>query len=156
MGGNEKFKEQEKIVAPEQEKFITVDFDGLESFLDTHRSKTLVVNFWATWCAPCIKELPAFEELGERYRDKEVLVILVSLDFPNQLERLAAFIEKHNLQSQIVFLNDPNENTWISKVDPKWSGAIPATLMINKGERKFYERPFNYTELESVLRANMN
>src|SRR5690554_3326630 len=63
-----------------------VDFSGLEKYLTTTTEKTYVVNFWATWCAPCIKELPYFEDLNKNYSDKNVEVILVSLDFPHVYE----------------------------------------------------------------------
>ena len=47
--------------------------------------KVYLIDFWATWCKPCIKELPAFEELNARYQDKGLKVVLVSLDFPDIL-----------------------------------------------------------------------
>lgn len=136
--------------------FKTVDFEGLEEYLKNDTSETVVVNFWATWCAPCIKELPAFEKLNKEFESQDVSVILVSLDFPSQLEHLKSFIKKKNLQSDVVFLNDPNENEWISKVDTNWSGAIPATLMLTNNRRFFYERSFTYDELESTVRSHIN
>ena len=59
----------------------------LESRIENAKDTTLVINFWATWCKPCIEELPCFEELRERYIGQNVLVILVSLDFKSQLEK---------------------------------------------------------------------
>lgn len=132
----------------ENEEIEVYNFDQLETVLSSNSDKTLVVNFWATWCKPCIKELPYFEEVQSTYQE-DVKVILVSLDFPNKLEsQLIPFVSKKNLQSQVVLLNDPYENEWIPKVDSTWSGAIPATLIIDKGKRKFYERSFTKEELE--------
>jgi thiol-disulfide isomerase/thioredoxin len=129
------------------------DFNGLQKYLNTTSDKTYVVNFWATWCSPCIKELPFFEELNKNYSSKNVEVILVSLDFPNKYETsLKPFIKEKNLQSKVVALNDTDSNTWIPKVSEDWSGAIPATLIFNKEKRLFYEQSFTYTELENEIK----
>jgi thiol-disulfide isomerase/thioredoxin len=129
-----------------------IDYNGLEAILTKNDDKTYIVNFWATWCKPCVEELPAFEKLYEAYKDKNVVLVLVSLDFPNKLEsRVLPFIEKNQLKGKVVLMGDPNQNTWIPKVSPEWSGAIPATVIYNKNNRKFYEQSFDYTTLETEL-----
>lgn len=128
------------------------DFQGIEKFLTTTDDKVYVVNFWATWCAPCIKELPYFEKLNKEYSDK-LDVILISLDFPKNYDsKLKPFIQKHQLKSRVMALNDPDANTWIPKVDKSWSGAIPATLIFNKDKRQFYEQTFTYEQLETEVK----
>lgn len=130
------------------------DYEGLQPFLNRNDDKTYVINFWATWCAPCVKELPYFEKLNANYKDKNVEVVLVSLDFPRHYEKkLKPFIKKHNLQSNVIALDDPDQNKWIPAINKDWSGAIPATIIYNKDERKFYERSFNYEELETELQT---
>ena len=129
------------------------DFNGLQKYLSTTTDKIYVVNFWATWCAPCVKELPYFEELNYKYANKNVEVILVSLDFPNKYEsKLKPFIISKNLKSKVVALNDVDSNSWIPKVHETWSGAIPATLIFNKNKRQFYEQSFTYDELETEVK----
>ncbi|MFD2915722.1 TlpA disulfide reductase family protein [Psychroserpens luteus] len=130
------------------------NYDELEKYLTSKDdSKTYVINFWATWCAPCVKELPYFEELNANYSNQNVEVILVSLDFPKQIEtKLIPFLEKKDLKSEVVVLDDVDSNTWIPKVNKDWSGAIPATVIYNKSKTKFYERSFNYQELEKELK----
>jgi thiol-disulfide isomerase/thioredoxin len=130
-----------------------LDYNGLEPYLNQTDDKTYVVNFWATWCAPCIKELPHFEELNKNYKNKNVEVILVSLDFPGQYEKkLKPFIKAHNLQSKILVLDDVDQNTWIPKINEHWDGAIPVTIIYHKDKRKFYDRTFTYAELETELK----
>ena len=129
------------------------DFEGFKTFLDKSDDKTYVINFWATWCGPCVKELPYFEQLHANYKNKDVEVILVSLDFPHVYEtKLKPFILKHELKSRVIVLNDGNENKWINAVDASWSGAIPATIIYNKNERKFFERSFTFEELEAEVK----
>lgn len=130
------------------------DFSAFEPLINKDDGKTYIVNFWATWCKPCIKELPAFESINEKYGDKGVEVILVSLDFSEKLEsQVVPFVEKHGLESDVVLLDDVDSNSWIPKVSENWSGAIPATLIYNNNERKFYEGSFTYEELETELKT---
>lgn len=135
------------------EDLIIVDFEGLKPYLNKEDDKTYIVNFWATWCAPCIKELPYFEEINAKYKNDNVEVILVSLDFPHQYDsKLKPFIKENNLQSKIVVLDDVDMNTWIPKVDENWDGAIPVTIIYNKDKREFYDQTFTYDILENELK----
>ena len=129
------------------------DFNGIEKFLNQQDEKVYVVNFWATWCAPCVKELPHFEALNKNYKDKNVEVLLISLDFPKQYEKkLKPFIIEHNLQSKVLVLDDADMNTWIPKVNEDWDGAIPVTIIYNKDRRQFYNSMFTYSELETEVK----
>lgn len=134
-----------------------VDFEGLKPYLNKTDDKIYIVNFWATWCAPCVKELPYFEAITKKYQHNEVEVILVSLDFPRQFEtKLKPFIESKQLQSKVIALNDTDMNTWIPQVDESWSGAIPATIIYHKKNRKFYEKSFTEKELQTELQQFLN
>jgi len=134
-------------------KLEILDFNGLEPYLNKKGNKIYVVNFWATWCAPCIKELPHFEDINAKYKNDNVEVILISLDFPHQYEsKLKPFIKEHNLQSKIVVLDDVDMNTWIPKVNENWDGAIPVTIIYNKDKREFYDQTFTYESLENELK----
>ena len=125
-----------------------VDFDGLYSKIDLSVDKTYVINFWATWCAPCVKELPYFEEVNKRSQDKNTEVILVSLDFPSQIEtKLKPYLKKNKIKSKVILLDDSKMNTWVPKVSEKWDGGIPATLIVNSSNYNFYPKPFKKEEL---------
>jgi thiol-disulfide isomerase/thioredoxin len=135
-----------------------LDYNGLEPLMQKDNDTTYVVNFWATWCKPCVEELPYFEQVTEMYRDQKVKVLLVSLDFKKQIEtKLLPFIAKHKLQSDVVVLYDNDADTWIPKVSPDWSGAIPATVVYRGSERQFYEKSFhNFSELNDIVKTFLN
>jgi|TARA_A200000113_G_scaffold223732_2_gene240021 thiol-disulfide isomerase/thioredoxin len=129
----------------------TLHYTELKPLLNQKGDDLYVVNFWATWCAPCIKELPYFEALNQR---EDVEVLLVSLDFPKHKEsRLLPFIKKNNLKSKLVLLDDTNENYWINDIHPNWSGALPATLIYTKKQRGFYEQSFTKEELFTLVES---
>ena len=126
-------------------KIPIYDFDSLEPLLYTKTNTTHIINFWAMWCAPCVKELPVFEQYQKDHPEVEVL--LVSLDFPEDIEtKLKPFLKKKGIATRVVLLDDPDANSWIDKIDPNWSGAIPFTIIFNNKERAFYERAFENSE----------
>ncbi|AWI27252.1 hypothetical protein HYN49_09410 [Flavobacterium pallidum] len=142
-----------KIYEKDGVRVPAYDFKSLEYFLNKKNDTTYVVNFWATWCAPCVAELPHFEKLNALYKNRKVKVLLVSLDMRKKIEsNLIPFIKRKNLKSDVIFLDDLNANEWIGKVDAGWSGAIPATVIFNKTERKFYEQSFTFDALENELK----
>jgi thiol-disulfide isomerase/thioredoxin len=131
-----------------------VEFDGVEPLLHKQTDTLYVVNFWATWCAPCVKEIPYFEKIASEFENRKLKVILINLDFPNHYEsRLLPFVQSNGIKSKIVMLDDPDANRWINQVDPRWSGSIPATLIYNKYERKFFEQEFTFQELKDAVTA---
>ncbi len=112
-----------------------------------------VINFWATWCAPCVKELPYFEKLN--HDNKNVQVLLVSMDYdldPNP-EKVKRFIERKKLQSKVVILAEENPSEWIDKIDKNWTGALPSTLVINaaSNKRKLIQGELKEGELEKLI-----
>ncbi len=134
----------------------TYTFEELNPLLHKQTDTVYLVNFWATWCAPCVKELPAIEHLAEEFNNKPFKVLLVSLDIPGQIEsRLIPFIEKHGVQSEVVLLDEPDFNKWIDLVEKNWSGAIPASLIYGKDFRDFYEQSFSYSELKDLVATKL-
>lgn len=120
-------------------------------------SKTpLIVNMWATWCVPCIEELPYFlEELKDHKKDG-LQLILVSLDFKESFpETINKFIDKRKIKTTVLWLDETDADYFCPRIDPKWSGAIPATLFINnkKSYRKFIEEQISHDELKKEIKA---
>jgi thiol-disulfide isomerase/thioredoxin len=106
----------------------------------------LVINFWATWCKPCVQELPAFDSLSTSKNTCQV--ILVSLDFKEDIDKkVNPFLKKNNIVSECVLLDEINGNDYINKISEKWSGAIPATIFIGKEKTIFEERKLKLIDL---------
>lgn len=140
-----------------QVKLLTLS--ELEQRIAKGKDTTYVVNFWATWCGPCVEELPNFEKLQQENLKKPLKVILMSLDFKSKLKSaVVPFVAKHKIKSAVYVVNEPDQQAFIERVDSKWSGALPATLIINtnKNVRSFYAKDFVYRELTKTIETLIN
>jgi thiol-disulfide isomerase/thioredoxin len=136
------------------QKVTVVKYNDLEKLRQLPHDTLYVVNFWATWCKPCIKELPYFEAVNKQYKDQPVRVVLVSMDAPQDLEkRVHPFVQKRALQSRLLLLDESDPNSWIDRLEPKWSGAIPATMLFNNKRKQyeFVERELSEDELQKLI-----
>ena len=125
-----------------------LNIDQLNERIKNGKDSTYVVNFWATWCAPCIKELPHFEKLNAAYKNEKLAVLLVSVDFKSKLNSaVIPFVKRKNIKSQVFLLNEDDPQKYIDRIDKTWSGSIPATLFIKGDKRKFIESEFTYEQL---------
>lgn len=123
--------------------------------LTEQSEKILVVNFWATWCAPCIHELPLFERLNRENKNVEVLLVSMDYDLDTDLAKVDRFIARKKVQSKVLFLTAENPNSWIDKIEKRWSGALPATLVINTktNKRQFVQGEVGEGQLEKLIEA---
>lgn len=129
-----------------------IKFDAFQRILESTSNQVQVINFWATWCAPCVKELPLFEKLNAENRPG-IKVMLISLDFADKVEKVNLFLSRKHIKSEVLLLDEIDYNSWIDKVEKNWSGAIPATLIINPvtGKRKFVEKELQDGDLEKMI-----
>lgn len=130
-----------------QEYALYDNAQQLESRIKEAGNSVLVVNFWATWCKPCVEELPCFDELREQYAGKDLQVLLVSLDFKSQIEKkFVPFLLAQRPKSEVALLADQDVNTWIPRIYEAWDGAIPATIVFKGNQRKFSLGKFDSLE----------
>ena len=150
---NEKTMEQEAPPFP-----VYMTFQEFEHHIRQQTDTTYVVNFWATWCKPCVAELPWFQQLIPAYKDQPVKVLLVSMDFPKQIKsKLIPFVKERSLEKSVVALADMDYNEWIDQVSTEWDGAIPFTLIYNKEKQQIKLGELDsYEELETLLAGVMN
>ncbi|WP_373494957.1 TlpA family protein disulfide reductase [Aquiflexum sp.] len=130
--------------------FRIISYPEFEEMLKTTSNKIKVYNFWATWCGPCVKEMPYFEKI--QAEDSSIELIFISMDDGRKPERVTSFIDKKRIKAPVYLLNDVDYNKWIDKVDPSWSGAIPATLFIKSdGTKSFHEGELTEKELKLII-----
>jgi thiol-disulfide isomerase/thioredoxin len=137
---------------------VYMTYAEFEHLLRRTGDTTYVVNFWATWCKPCVEELPLFEKLiaeasAPGWAGRPVRVLMVSMDFPKDIQRkLVPFVAERNLQRHVVALADMDYNAWIDKVSTEWDGAIPFTLVYRRGHRTVKSGELaGYDELLTLL-----
>ena len=133
------------------------DFTKYENRI-LHKNDTLyIVNFWATWCKPCIEELPIFEKVAQTYTQQPVKIILVSQDAKTRAAQVNDFLQKNKYTSESFILSAGNPNVWIDKIDSNWSGTIPMTLFYKNGNKiYFHEGDYeSYDELEKIIHSKL-
>lgn len=129
------------------------DFSDFETYLKSIKYDILVINFWATWCAPCLDELQFFEEIDARYKSQGVKVLLVSLDFKSKLQaQLVPFLKKRKIKSSVIVLTDQDADSWMPRIHPDMSGELPTTVFIERDRKFIHKGQFDsYEDLEQNL-----
>jgi thiol-disulfide isomerase/thioredoxin len=130
-----------------------VKFEDLKKILENKESEIVIINFWATWCAPCVAELPVFDKYFAE-RPANTVIYLINLDFVDKISRVKSFIKRKSLRPPVMLLDETDYNTWIDKVDSSWEGTIPATLVLNTktGKRKFVGKELSDTDLQLIIK----
>lgn len=131
-----------------------VKLDDIQRLIHHTDESIHVINFWATWCAPCIRELPYFEEISAKgIPGVKVTLISMDLDLDPNPQKVYKFIEKKGIRSEVLLLDEDDPNSYIDKIESQWSGALPATLIVNHktGKRIFIERTLYEDELEQLI-----
>jgi len=130
-----------------------VKLKQLQDHINRQTDNIKIINFWATWCAPCIKEMPLFEKIGAERKDVEVTLVSLDLDLNPKPETVYRFIDRKKIQSKVLILDEKDPNVWINQIEKGWSGAIPATIIINgkTGQRKFVEKELHEGDLEKLI-----
>ena len=133
-------------------KVSSVDMRQLQHEVQRANDTLYVVNFWATWCKPCVNEMPYFQEASKKFATQKVKVVFVSLNSAKEITQVEKFATDKQVKEKIVLLNAGNPNNWIDTIDNTWSGAIPATVMYRKGQKIFFrEGEFTQRELDSII-----
>ena len=137
-----------------------IKYPALEKILRQSKDTVLIVNFWATWCKPCVEELPYFEKISKKYAGKNVRVVLINLDVVKDLHtKVKPFVAKNNIKSsRIYLLDEPDYNSWIDLVSADWSGSLPFTIIVpsDNKTRKTFEEPLTESQLDKELQSFIN
>ena len=125
----------------------------IKKLIEEKSDKIQVINFWATWCAPCIKEIPLFEKIRETRQDVQVSLVSVDLNLDPNPAKIHKFVERKKLKSNVYILDERDPNEWIDVIEKSWEGAIPATLIVNTntGKRNFINKELHEGDLEKLI-----
>lgn len=146
------------VFKAQQSDLKVMKYEELEKRIQQENDKLLVVNFWSTTCAPCVKELPHFMEVNNKNSgNPKFKMILVSLDRLADKERVIKFMKNKNLTAEVILLDDIKRmNTWIPRFEKNWDGNIPVTLFYKNGEKVYFnDGEMSREELEKTINDNL-
>lgn len=140
----------------------TLSLAELKQAMDTQDDTLRVINLWATWCKPCVEELPYFIAVGKELQAKGEKVKFLLVAVEDKPATVQAFLQKKgydqimNPNPLFCVLTEKDANVWIPQIDAKWEGEIPATLLINAKQaiRAFYPKQMTRTELENIISSH--
>ena len=142
-------------LAATAQQIPTLKMADVVAYFNQKSDTILVINFWATFCKPCVAEIPEFIKITNKYKKDKVKLLLVSLDLPSFYpKRIASFVAKNNFNTNIAWLDETDADYFCPMIDTAWSGAIPATVIVNTktGYKKFFEAEIKGTDFEKELK----
>ena len=147
-------KKAETVAEKPQVIELSTDYNSVFFFFTKQNDTLYVVNFWATWCQPCIEELPDFMKVNDEFKSEKFKMVLVSLDKANDFDtKVRDYLKTNNISPDVYVLADNKRmNEWIPAISRHWSGAIPATAIYKNGKQVFFtEGKISYTDLKSTI-----
>lgn len=151
-------KTKNLLTMDETKRPSVIKVDDLLRRIINNSDTTYVVNFWATWCVPCVQELPGFEKMNERYASQKVKVLLVSMDFVEDYDKkLLPFLKQKDIRSEVMLMDESNANYFIPKVDDRWTGSLPCTIILNNAKKikECYEKKISEEFLKERIEASL-
>ena len=107
--------------------------DELKTIMDSNKGKVVLVNFWATWCKPCVKEFPELVKLYNDYKDKGFAMVFISADVPEEVKtKVIPFLNKQGVDFATYYNGFDKPEDLINYIDKDWQGAIPSTYIYDK------------------------
>ncbi len=137
-----------------QNDIKVVKIEELKKVYVKANDTTYIVNFFATWCGPCMMEMPVLNKFYDEHKDTNVQLIFVSLDNAGTLKKLPLKLKKIGVQAPVYLLNESSDFSWLPYIDKRWQGSIPATMVINnkRNVKAFFETPMEKGQLEFYLK----
>ena len=133
-----------------------VSYDELKNATQRDNDTLYVVNFWATWCDPCVHELPVFQQAYVKYASKKVKMVFVSMNSAKDIAKVEKFAQEKDLKPQVLLLGSNKMNVWINNVDTSWDGAIPVTALYRHGKKLyFHQGEFTQQELNTLIQSKL-
>ncbi len=137
-----------------QNEIKVVKIEELKKVYNKPNDTTYIINFFATWCGPCMVEMPILNKFYEEHKNTNAQLIFVSLDNAGALKKLPTKLKKIGVQAPVYLLNESSDFSWLPYIDNRWQGSIPATMVVNskKNIKAFFETPLEKGQLEFYLK----
>jgi len=126
------------VWAKEPVNLEVIDDAGIAALLKNDTKNVRLINVWATWCGPCVTEMPEFVDMNRMYRRRDFEFITLSADKPDKKERAHEMLKKMQASSLNYIYNSADQYKLIEAIDPQWQGALPYTLLIAPGGKVLY------------------
>jgi peroxiredoxin len=124
-----------------------IDPEGLKELVKNDTNKYRLINVWATWCGPCIAELPEFVTMHRMYRQRKFELITVSADEPDARSAALKVLQKNHVSAKNYLFNSDDRNALFDSIDKKWEGAVPYTVLVAPGGKIVYR---NHAEIDPL------
>ena len=138
--------------AAEPVSVTPVDADGLVALRTNLTGKVRLINFWATWCSPCVAEFPDLVTLNRIYRIRDFEMTTVSVNDPDEQAKVLAFLKKQEASNKNLIFASDDRDKLINAFDPQWQGAVPFTVVIDDKGKVVY-REDDSLDILAVKRA---
>ena len=127
-------------LAAEPVSVETVDAEGLKALRKNGSDKIRLVNFWATWCGPCVTEFPDLITINRMYRHRAFELVTISANYPDEKKEVTAFLQKHQASCRNLLFGETDKYRLMEAFDPKWEGALPYTVLLGMNGEVLYQR----------------
>ncbi|MGH2567409.1 MAG: TlpA family protein disulfide reductase [Bacteroidota bacterium] len=144
----------EQAVSLEGRLIESIDENGFQDLVAQRNGKILFLNFWATWCQPCVEEFPDIVKLANEMSDKKVEFVAVSLDFPDEVEsKILPFLQDKKVPFKVFVADLRDQDAFITIVNPSWAGALPATAIydLNGQQQSFVVGQQSFAQFKREL-----
>ncbi len=131
--------------------------EELKALQKNSTGKLLLVDFWATWCGPCVKELPDFQTMFRMYRHRPFEMVTVSTNYPDARDAVSRVLKEHHASSTNLLFGDMDIYKLMAAFDPDWNGAVPYTMLIKPGGEVVYkfQGEIDPLKLKRLIIANL-
>jgi len=125
-------------LAAEPVTLARADTNALRALRQNDSGKFRLVNFWATWCAPCVAEFDEFVTLNRMYRHRDFELVLVSVNQPDEEKRVQQFLQQHQASNKNLIFGSADRTPLINAFDPEWQGEVPLTVLLSPEGKVVY------------------